>query len=154
MVIAETISGLGALKTAMDMAKALKDINDATIRNSVVIDLQQKILSAQEGQIALLSRIDELEKEVAAFSRWEAEKKDYVLTEIFDKTFAYSIAESARGSQPYHLICANCFEGRRKSILQRADASHLFCPECKTRVRFDQPSRPSNTTRYNPHRGW
>lgn len=42
MVVAETIAGLGAFKSMYDMAKALKDINDATVRNGAVIELQEK----------------------------------------------------------------------------------------------------------------
>ncbi|WP_439402901.1 hypothetical protein ACNJYA_11225 [Bradyrhizobium sp. DASA03068] len=63
-MIAEAVAGASALKTAMDMAKALKDINDATIRNVAVIELQGKILSAQEAQFELVKRVEELEKEL------------------------------------------------------------------------------------------
>jgi|ERR1700682_3664721 hypothetical protein len=142
MVVTETIAGLSAIKTAFDMTKALKDINDAAIRNAAVIELQEKILSARDAQTALLDRISNLKKEVASFEKWEAEKEEYELKEIFTRTFAYSIKESARGARPPHLICANCYEGRKKSILQRADAAHLICPECKTRIRFDQAAQP------------
>ena len=143
MVVTETIAGLSAIKTAFDMTKALKDINDAAIRNAAVIELQEKILSAREAQTALLERIDDLEKEVTAFEKWETEKEESELKEIFARTFAYSIKESARGSRPPHLICASCYEDRKKSILQRADAAHLICPVCKTRIRFDQAAHPT-----------
>jgi hypothetical protein len=39
MVVTETIAGLSAIKTAFDMTKALKDINDAAIRNAAVSGL-------------------------------------------------------------------------------------------------------------------
>lgn len=142
MVVAETIAGLGAIKTAFDMTKALKDINDAAIRNAAVIELQEKILSARDAQTALLDRVNLLEKEVASFEKWDTEKEEYELKEIFSRTFAYAIKESARGARPPHLICANCFEDRKKTILQRADAAHLVCPVCKTRIRFDQAAQP------------
>lgn len=142
MVVTETIAGLSAIKTAFDMTKALKDINDAAIRNAAVIELQEKILSARDAQTALLDRVSHLEKEVADFEKWEAEKEEYELKEVFSQTFAYSIKESARGTRPSHLICANCYEGRKKSILQRADGAHLACPDCKTRIRIGQASQP------------
>jgi hypothetical protein len=56
MVVTETIAGLSAIKTAFDMTKALKDINDAAIRNAAVIELQEKILSARDAQTALFAR--------------------------------------------------------------------------------------------------
>jgi hypothetical protein len=153
MVVAEAFGGLTALKTAMDMTKALKDINDAAIRNGAVIELQEKILSAREAQAALMSRIEDLEREIAAFKRWETEKSNYVLVEIFDNTFAYSLTETVRGAQPTHFVCASCFDVQKKSILQRVDAAHLRCPDCKTRIRFDQLSRPMRRGRYVVHRG-
>jgi hypothetical protein len=61
-MISEAMMGASALKTAFDMAKGLKDISDATIRNAAVIELQEKILSAQEAQFARVKRVDELEK--------------------------------------------------------------------------------------------
>jgi hypothetical protein len=142
MVVTETIAGLSAIKTAFDMTKALKDINDAAIRNAAVIELQEKILSARDAQTALLDRVSTLEKELAGFEKWETEKEEYELKEIFTRTFAYLIKESARGARPPHLICANCYEDRKKPILQRADAAHLICPVCKTRIRFDQAAQP------------
>jgi hypothetical protein len=63
-----------ALKTAFDMAKGLKDIDNAVSRNAAVIELQENILAAQQAQAALIKRIDDLEKEVAGFEAWEREK--------------------------------------------------------------------------------
>ena len=47
-MVGEVFAGLSALKTAFDIAKGLKDIDDATRRNAAVIELQEKILLAQE----------------------------------------------------------------------------------------------------------
>jgi uncharacterized protein YlxW (UPF0749 family) len=65
-MVAEVFAGLGALKTAFDIAKGLKDIDDTTRRNTAVIDLQEKILSAQQSQASLVESISNLEKEVAS----------------------------------------------------------------------------------------
>lgn len=137
MVVAETLGGLSALKTALDMTKALKDINDATIRNAAVIELQEKILAAREEQTALLEKVGQLEKTVADFDRWDAEKENYQLAAISTDTFAYVRKAPADGNIPSHYICPNCYEDRKKKILQRSDAAHLMCPDCKTRLRFD-----------------
>lgn len=59
----ELIAGLSIFKSLYDSAKALKDINDAAIRNGAVIELQEKILAAREAQAILLERIRELEEE-------------------------------------------------------------------------------------------
>ncbi len=44
----------------------MKDIDDATRRNAAVIELQEKILDAQQAQSALIEKARELEKEVLA----------------------------------------------------------------------------------------
>jgi uncharacterized protein YlxW (UPF0749 family) len=76
-MVAEVFAGLGALKTAFDIAKGLKDIDDTTRRNTAVIDLQEKILSAQQSQASLVESISNLEKEVACLKAWEEEKSRY-----------------------------------------------------------------------------
>jgi len=37
----EVIASLSIFKTLLDMAKGLKDINDAAVRNAAVIELQE-----------------------------------------------------------------------------------------------------------------
>jgi hypothetical protein len=55
-MVGEAIAGLGAIKSAFDLAKGLKDINDAAVRNAAVIELQERILAAQQAQSALVER--------------------------------------------------------------------------------------------------
>jgi hypothetical protein len=136
MVAAEIMSGFGGLKAAFELAKGLKDIDDAVRRNAAVMELQEKILSAQEAQAALVKRNDELEKQLASFQQWDTEKEKYELKEIYPQTFAYVIKENARGTEPLHWICAGCYQTRKKSILQKSDAVHLTCPECETQIQY------------------
>jgi hypothetical protein len=133
----ELIAGLGLLKTAFDMAKGLKDISDATIRNGAVIELQEMILSAQQQQSALIERVRELEKEVARFETWEAEKQRYELKEVpgLNHVLAYTLKPEAQSSEPPHWICTNCYENRKRSILQPEErvpgrAKVLVCNNC------------------------
>src|SRR5215831_2322334 len=58
-MVGELIAGLGAFKTMFDIAKGLKDINDAATRNAAVIELQEKILIAQAQQAALVEHVGE-----------------------------------------------------------------------------------------------
>jgi hypothetical protein len=134
-MVAEVYAGLAAFKTMFDMAKALKDINDAAIRNGAVIALQEQILSAQAQQATLIDRIRELEEEVARFETWNAEKRRYELKELRDRLIAYSVKEEARGTEPPHSICPDCYQQGVKSILQhvirtpgRTDV--LICQRC------------------------
>jgi hypothetical protein len=40
-MVAEIYGGLSAIKSAFDIAKGLKDIHDATLRNTAIIELQE-----------------------------------------------------------------------------------------------------------------
>jgi hypothetical protein len=134
-MVAEVFAGIGAIKTAFDIAKGLKDIDDATRRNAAVIELQEKILTAREAQSTLLERISELEKKVASFETWESEKQRYELKDVGRGSLAYAVKESMRNAEPPHQICVTCYQHGKKSPLQPSAimyARHLICPECKT----------------------
>jgi len=80
MVVAETIAGLGAVKTAFGMAKALQGIHDTVARDRAVIELQKEILVALSAQSALVESEGALKKEVADLKAWGADKQRYKLT--------------------------------------------------------------------------
>ena len=134
-MVAEVIAGLSVFKSALDVAKGLKDINDAATRNAAVIELQETILAAQAQQMVLVERVGELEKEVAGLNAWEAEREHYELKEVASGQLAYVLKEETRSSEPAHMLCANCYSQNQKSILQtevRNPGRHtvLFCQRC------------------------
>jgi hypothetical protein len=134
-MIGEALAGLGALKSAFDIAKGLKDISDAALRNAAVIELQEKLLSAQQAQSALSQLVDDLEKEVADLKKWGADKKRYELAEVASGVLAYAIKEAVRGAEPEHHLCPDCYQNGQKSLLQReyrevGRASLLVCHRC------------------------
>lgn len=140
MVVAETVAGLGAIKTAFDLTKAIKDLDDRTRRNEAVIDLQQKILTAQEAQAALIKRIGELEEDLARMKTWEAEKQRYELKDLRLGFFAYIPKIGMENGEPPHAICANCYQRGLKSILHLNNTLDTRertwdCPACKTKIR-------------------
>jgi hypothetical protein len=163
-MVAEVFAGLGALKTAFDLAKGLKDINDATIRNAAVIELQEKILTAQQQQSALVESVSALEKEVADLKAWDGEKQRYELKNVGGEgpaVFAYALKAGEENGEPPHLLCANCYQSRRKSILQataelRSRLRAHRCPSCKAEFEFSYvPRSPApNVQRFNPLAGF
>ena len=131
----ELLTGLGLFKSVLDAAKQLKGINDATVRNAAIIELQEKILSAIEQQMRLDKHVGELEEEITRYKTWDAEKKRYELKEIASGQFVYSLKESARENEPTHMLCSNCYNHNQKSILQteiRFPGCHtvIFCQAC------------------------
>src|SRR5258705_1817703 len=139
VMVGEAIAGLSALKSAFDIAKGLKDIDDAVRRNGAVIELQEKILAAREAQTVLLDRVDELEKEVASFERWEREKQRYELKDLGWGAFAYMLKPPERGTEPPHWLCTNCYEHNHKALIQRiskkGEGLVWTCPACKNTIR-------------------
>jgi hypothetical protein len=142
-MVAEVFASLSVFKTAFDLAKGLKDIDDAARRNAAVIELQEKILAAREAQSTLLERISELEKEVANFKTWNAEKVRYELKQMASvgATFSYAVKAEAQGAEPFHCICAACYQNSKKSILQfkhyvmPGSTEHILaCPVCQAEV--------------------
>jgi len=120
----------------IETVKKLKDMNDTAIKNSVAIELQQAILTAQAEQMALLGKVQELERKVTANDRWDAEKSRYRLAKFVGNTLAYVLLRSEANSEPGHALCANCFNKGFKSILQSnenpfMDKSAYICPSCK-----------------------
>ena len=143
-MVGEVFAGLGAFKAMFDMAKALKDINDATIRNGAVIELQEQILGAQVAQAALLERVSYLEAEMGRLEAWNAEKQRYELKRLTSGALVYSLKADESNAEPPHDICAACYQRGKKFHLQKvpqtAASAHLMippmsrCPECKSDI--------------------
>ena len=138
-MFAEAMAGLGSFKTMIDMAKGLKDINDAAVRNTAVIELTEKIIGAQATQTALIARVGELEKDLMRFETWETEKQRYELHERKPGRFTRKLKAGMENGEPPHEICAQCYEVRVKSILQsrvtQTGRYHMLtCNHCKAEL--------------------
>lgn len=127
MVIAETVAGISAFKTAFDMAKAIKDIDDRARRNDAVIELQERILSAQSAQSTLVEQVGDLEKEVARLKAWDTDKQRYKLTELRPGVVAFSLKEGMENGEPAHKLCTACYESGFKSYLTQETWSPGRC---------------------------
>jgi Zn finger protein HypA/HybF involved in hydrogenase expression len=141
-MVGEALAGISALKAAFDVAKGIKDIDDAVRRNAAVIELQEKILTAQQAQSALIEQVGELEKEVARLKAWDAEKQRYELKTIARGTVAYMLKPAERGSEPPHWLCATCHGKSKKAFLQNTGmhlqrSSIYMCGECQAKLATD-----------------
>jgi hypothetical protein len=139
-MVGEVFAAVGGFSALLNSARALKDMNDAAVRNAAVIDLQEKILAAQEAQAETAERIRALEKEVANFKAWKTEKEKYELKNLGRASaLAYMLKANARGAEPPHSVCANCYSRRQISIIQytgqrTAQRPGYICPACKSEV--------------------
>jgi hypothetical protein len=149
-MVAEVFAGISAIKSAFDIAKGLKDIDDAARRNAAIIELQEKILTAQQAQSELIEKIRELEHKVAVFENWETEKQRYALTDFGGGTFALVLKPDKANGEPVHRLCPTCYEKGQKSILQFEFVSSLSgrekwkCHACNSEFEFGPRQPPQN----------
>src|SRR5256885_16097767 len=118
-------TALSSFKAAKDIAESMIGLRDAAAFQSKLIEFQSKIIdannasfAAQDERASLLERIRDLEKQVADFKAWEAEKQKYELKEVWPGATTYVLKEDAKGAEPIHWLCANCYQFTKKRILQ------------------------------------
>ncbi len=142
-MVSEVFAGLSALKAAFDIAKGLKDIDDVTRRNAAIIELQEKLLIAYAAQFDLNELVRKLKEEVARFETWDAEKQRYELKQLASggAAFAYAVKPAMQGAEPFHCICASCYQRGIKSLLQLVRRAAVgpreqivACPVCSAEV--------------------
>jgi hypothetical protein len=137
-----------SLNTAVNIAKAMMDVHDATAVQGKVFELQRAIIDAQQSvfaanaeRSALIDEIREAKEQISHLEAWEAEKQRYELKDVGAGSLAYAIKEAMRGTEPVHNICANCYQKAYKSILQprsQASGKYLFCKECSADIMVER----------------
>lgn len=130
------IGGFSAFAGLIGMARGMKDMNDAVVRNEAVYALTEKLIDAQQDYATLAQKVSELEAKLASYEDWESQKLRYELKDHGNGgVFAYALKAGVEPPEPAHSICPDCYQNRQKSILQtemRAPGmSHvLVCRMC------------------------
>jgi len=104
-------------------------------------------MEAQAAQAALLHRIRELEEEKTKLEAWTAEKSRYDLHEVSTGVYAYTLKPGMEQGQPFHMLCANCYENGKRAVLQATERLQArrrihVCPQCKTDYAMENVPRP------------
>ena len=86
----------GSLKAAADITVGLLKLSLGTEAQAKIVELNREIIAAQSSamaaqsdQFTLIERIRELEKQIAQFETWNAEKQRYELKQVQSGAFAY-----------------------------------------------------------------
>ncbi|MEF2073502.1 hypothetical protein [Consotaella aegiceratis] len=117
-MVGELAAGIGALKGAFDIAKSIKDLNDRAAVNAAVIELQAKILEAQQAASDARDQMQEMRHLLDLYDQWDAIASRYALRDFGGDTFAYEAKQEKLNGDPPHLACPNCFRKKQLSILQ------------------------------------
>ena len=152
MPAGEIALAVTSIRSALDIAKAMVGLRDAETFRAKSIELQTVILEAlnqsieaREAYAAQLDRIRALEAEVAELKAWGAEKERYELKKVgAGGTVAYMLKPEARGAEPPHWLCPNCYAQGKKAFLQGSSlsgANRVYtCPACKTYIAAREPA--------------
>ena len=99
-----------------------------------ILAAQRGAMTAQANEAALLDEVGQLKKRVTDLEAWDREKARYELMALAPNVMAYSVKADARGSEPPHYICANCYNVGRKSFLNHVVQARSFdrykCGNC------------------------
>ncbi len=135
-------SAVTSLKAATEIAKTLLDAKVASEVQSKVIEIQSALLSAQTAareatasQLELLDKNRELKEQLRVLNDWGNQTSRYTLVSPWrNGAQVYALVKETAEGEPPHLLCTNCFQLRRKSILtpqSKESWVYLNCPACK-----------------------
>lgn len=137
----DPLAMFSGIKTAIDLATAIKDVtNDIELKTKTselynsIINLQNGIMSMQGENHSLIQENQALRQKIIEVETWEKEKSKYTLQEISPQVFVYASKKTIDGSEPSHWICTKCYNQGVKSILQLerkiASGHYFICHNC------------------------
>lgn len=141
----DPIAMITGIKTAIDLASAIKTISDDVELKSKTSDLYNTIIALQTGIMemqaqnsSLLQENNSLSKKLMKIETWENEKSKYLLREICTQVFVYESKSTDTNTDPNHWLCAQCYNKGVKSILQlrtkNPSGSYYICHNCNSEI--------------------
>jgi hypothetical protein len=145
----EIAKGISALKTEVERNQAVSKVLE------VLLSVQNDALSMQEKQSFLLTEKDNLIKKIAEFEKWSEIESQYELKDIAPGVPVYAYKKTDKATQPFHLLCANCFSKRQKGHYVKSemtyDGTHYKCLNCdKEIIDYSHQKEDPPMPRYDP----
>jgi Zn ribbon nucleic-acid-binding protein len=136
----------GGIKTAFDLARSAKDVNDQARANAAVIGIMEQLMEVQSHLSATQVEYQALIEEVARLKSELDDKRrfdDYRLERTPMGGYIFTLKEECvTDDRPPHSICPRCKEDGRLSPL--SESSYRFdCPACPF-VAGKKPRPPRN----------
>jgi hypothetical protein len=122
----------------------------ATELNNSILSLQGTIFSLQSQNHELLKTKHDLENQLIKIADWQKEAQRYYLYELCSGVMVYALKEDQSNSEPFHYVCPNCYQNKRKSFLQKRQRTYAGCdyvcanPECNAVFTNYQDREPLN----------
>jgi hypothetical protein len=146
MPAAEIAAAVQSVQVTFGLAKAAIGLRDAELfrtrsveLNGLILEALEKSIAAREAEAAQLQKIGALEAEVADLKAWGAEKQNYELKQLWLGGMTYMLKPEARGTEPPHWLCPQCYTNGEKSFFQpsaRMQNAHrvYVCAHCKSEM--------------------
>lgn len=156
MVLNEISMALKGFKAAVEITKTILNMSKDVSLSNKIIELQNVILSLHSEYGKLIEVKDQLEKELMEYENWDKTKSQYDLKEVAPGVLVYASQKGDQPAEPQHWLCTNCFNDKKKSILQFSkdvrSGRYYSCPKCKTEIRTPSDKPPGGRSRIVP--GW
>jgi len=125
----------GTAKRLLETREEVK-VNEVAIQlQGIVLDLQSEMMIIQSDYQNILRSREELEKKLVEQESWDKERARYVLKNVGAGVFVRALNATAIPSEPAHWLCANCYDEKKKSIMQGCAVNTYRCPRCKVEIR-------------------
>ncbi|WP_087112073.1 hypothetical protein [Halomonas citrativorans] len=127
-------AAVSAVKGALDLARAAKDVNDHAQLNAAMSDIMDKLTTAQGDLLDLVIDHYQLIKENRELKQRLSNKdlfSQYRLVQVAAGDYIMSLKdEYVSDEQPVHAICIKCKSEDRLSIMTEDEFSYQ-CPSCE-----------------------
>lgn len=137
---------LASLKGAADIVKILygaklsADVQEKVSNlQQLIFDARESAFNAQEELSVVKGKVADLERQISEHETWLEDKKRYQLFKPDNvSSVVYGLKEAASTGEPAHYLCTNCYQQRRKAILNNHPNANGFtvflCPICKCQI--------------------
>ena len=151
-MITEIAAAFNAVKLSTDLLTLARKVKtDAAVLDKAIelqtamIGLQEIMMRLQEQNSTLTAAKHELEQKIVACERWNEEKERYALYQPAPGVIVYASKPDDSSTEPQHWLCAQCYQQRQKSFVQRGEIVPMYgvlyhCSRC--RAHFYLPAIP------------
>jgi hypothetical protein len=148
---AEISAAIQSVKTLGELAKAASLLTNHNEFISALADVNARLMDAttvalasQERHSELLTRVAQLEKELADLRGRQVQSERYLLHKFPTGTLVYRLKAEFEEQEPAHFLCAKCVDGGGHTKLQQWGPRRLKCFTCNTVIQTDSdpPAQP------------
>ncbi|MFY1707417.1 hypothetical protein [Tritonibacter scottomollicae] len=132
-------SGLRATNSVFNIAGRIKSLFQSPQTGSdeemkaLLSDLTLQVADAKLANAELKDKLTQLLEAHSAEQRTLAELDGYRITQTEARGVAYAPKDLPEDHPEFHFICPNCYEDRKKAILQ-TQGPKMVCGRCATTV--------------------